>query len=457
MASSKNIVIAGAGLVGSLLGIYLAKSGHKVSIYERRSDMRKEKIIAGRSINLALSDRGINALKQVGIADDILKIAIPMPGRFIHNMDGSTAFQPYGKEGQFINSVSRGELNKKLMDLAEAHGIEIFFNHKCESINWKTNEISFEKRETANEKQETGNTPLSTFNFQLLFGADGAFSACRMQHMLQHDTFNYQQFYIDCGYKELTIPAGENGKFLMEKNALHIWPRKDYMLIALPNFDGSFTCTLFFPLEGEMSFKKLDTEQKIQSFFTKKFADLVPLIPNITEQFLHNPTSSLVTVKCFPWIREDKFALIGDAAHAIVPFFGQGMNCGFEDCSVLNKLIEKYGDDWDLILKEFQQSRKPDADAIADLAVNNFTEMRDKTADPKFLLQKKIEARLHNKYPDKWIPAYSQVTFSPHIRYSDALRNGQKQESIMQQIMKMENIEERWQEEEIEKMILAKV
>ena len=457
MASSKNIVIAGAGLVGSLLGIYLAKSGHKVSIYERRSDMRKEKIIAGRSINLALSDRGINALKQVGIADEILKIAIPMPGRFIHNMDGSTAFQPYGKEGQFINSVSRGELNKKLMDLAEAHGIEIFFNHKCESINWKTNEISFEKRETANEKQETGNTPLSTFNFQLLFGADGAFSACRMQHMLQHDTFNYQQFYIDCGYKELTIPAGENGKFLMEKNALHIWPRKDYMLIALPNFDGSFTCTLFFPLEGEMSFKKLDTEQKIQSFFTKKFADLVPLIPNITEQFLHNPTSSLVTVKCFPWIREDKFALIGDAAHAIVPFFGQGMNCGFEDCSVLNKLIEKYGDDWDLILKEFQQSRKPDADAIADLAVNNFTEMRDKTADPKFLLQKKIEARLHNKYPDKWIPAYSQVTFSPHIRYSDALRNGQKQESIMQQIMKMENIEERWQEEEIEKMILAKV
>ena len=457
MASSKNIVIAGAGLVGSLLGIYLAKRGHKVSIYERRSDMRKEKIIAGRSINLALSDRGINALKQVGIADDILKIAIPMPGRFIHNMDGSTAFQPYGKEGQFINSVSRCELNKKLMDLAEAHGIEIFFNHKCESINWKTNEISFEKRETANEKQETGNTPLSTFNFQLLFGADGAFSACRMQHMLQHDTFNYQQFYIDCGYKELTIPAGENGKFLMEKNALHIWPRKDYMLIALPNFDGSFTCTLFFPLEGEMSFKKLDTEQKIQSFFTKKFADLVPLIPNITEQFLHNPTSSLVTVKCFPWIREDKFALIGDAAHAIVPFFGQGMNCGFEDCSVLNKLIEKYGDDWDLILKEFQQSRKPDADAIADLAVNNFTEMRDKTADPKFLLQKKIEARLHNKYPDKWIPAYSQVTFSPHIRYSDALRNGQKQESIMQQIMKMENIEERWQEEEIEKMILAKV
>lgn len=474
MPSSKNITIAGAGLVGSLLAIYMAKRGHKVSLYERRGDMRKEKVQAGRSINLALSDRGIKALREVGIADDILQIAIPMPGRFIHNADGSTAFQPYGKQGQYINSVSRGELNKKLMDIAESYGIEIFFNHKVESIDWKKNEITFENRKPKIENRNTtesflNSSPeneISDFRFQvsnlttgfdLLFGADGAFSACRMQHMVQHDTFNYQQYYIDCGYKELMIPAGKDGSFLIEKNALHIWPRKDYMLIALPNIDGSFTCTLFFPLEGEMSFSKLDTADKVRDFFIKNFADATALMPDVVEQFMHNPTSSLVTVKCSPWIRNDKFALIGDAAHAIVPFFGQGMNCGFEDCSVLNELMEMYDDDWNKILQEFQQRRKPDADAIADLAINNFTEMRDKTANPKFLLQKKIEAKLHDKYPDKWIPAYSQVTFSPHIRYSEALSNGMRQESIMQEIMQLENIEGRWQDDEIEKMILAKL
>ena len=252
-------------------------------------------------------------------------------------------------------------------------------------------------------------------NADVIFGADGAFSAARLQHQLQHDKFDYQQYYIDCGYKELTIPAGPGNSFPMEKNALHIWPRKDYMLIALPNLDGNFTCTLFFPFEGELSFQQLDTEEKVITFFKKTFPDTLELIPDLTNQFFHNPVSSLVTVKCFPWIREDKFALIGDAAHAIVPFFGQGMNCGFEDCRILDELIDQYGDDWKTILDEYQSIRKPDADAIADLAVNNFIEMRDKTADPKFLLQKKIEARLHEKYPGKWIPAYTQVTFSPHI------------------------------------------
>ncbi|MBL0272315.1 MAG: FAD-dependent monooxygenase [Chitinophagaceae bacterium] len=444
----KEITIVGAGLVGSLLSIYLAKRGHKVRIYERRGDMRRAKVEAGRSINLALSDRGLLALEKIGLADEIRKIAIPMHGRFIHNLDGTTAFQPYGKEGQYINAVSRGELNKKLMDLAGEEGIEIFFHEKCLHINWKENEVGF---------INTKNGDTTDVKSDIIFGADGAFSAARLQYQLNHDRFDYHQFYIDCGYKELTIPAGPDGEFLLEKNALHIWPRKEYMLIALPNPDGSFTCTLFFPFSGEQSFENLTTEEKVTTFFEKTFPDIVPLIPDLNKQFFHNPVSSLVTVKCFPWIREDKFALIGDAAHAIVPFFGQGMNCGFEDCRILDELIGQHGDDWKMILQKYQTLRKPDGDAIADMAINNFTEMRDKTADPKFLLQKKIEARLHEKYPDKWIPAYSQVTFSPHIRYSEALERGQKQESIMQEVMKLVGIETKWDEEELLGSIIDKI
>lgn len=444
----KDITIIGAGLVGSLLSIYLSKRGYKVRIYERRGDMRKEKMSAGRSINLALSDRGLLALEKVGLADEIKKISIPMHGRYIHNLDGSTAFQPYGKEGQYINSVSRGTLNMKLMDLAEQHGVQIFFNEKCTVLDWDKDVLEFENTSGAN---------VPPARADLVFGADGAFSAARLQHQLRHDKFNYQQYYIDCGYKELTIPPAADGNFAMEVNALHIWPRKDYMLIALPNLDKTFTCTLFFPFEGEASFEKLTTKERVKEFFEKTFPDAVKLMPDYINEFFTNPTSSLVTVKCFPWIRDDKFALIGDAAHAIVPFFGQGMNCGFEDCRVLDGLIDKHKEDWQAILREYQSLRKPDADAIADLAINNFTEMRDKTADPKFLLQKKIEAKLHDKYPDKWIPAYSQVTFSPHIRYSEALQRGQKQEAIMQEIMKAPDIEITWDNDELHRRIMERM
>jgi kynurenine 3-monooxygenase len=442
--STKTIIITGAGLVGSLLSIYLRRRGYDVSIYERRGDMRLEAVEAGRSINLALSDRGIKALREVGIAEEVLGIAIPMHGRHLHQPDGSHAFQPYGKEGQYINSVSRRELNCKLMDLAQREGVTIHFHQRCDTIDWHRREVHF-----AN-KEETQTVP-----FDLLFGADGAYSATRLSHMLQHPKFDYQQYYIDCGYKELSIPAGKDASFLLEKNALHIWPRKEYMLIALPNLDGTFTGTLFFPFEGSTSFEKLTDETAVQDFFQTTFPDLVPLVPDLAQQFFRNPTSSLVTVKCFPWIREDHFALIGDAAHAIVPFFGQGMNAGFEDCSVLAELVDEHGDDWTAILNNFQDVRKSDADAIADLAINNFTEMRARTADPKFLLQKKIEAWVHAQHPDKWIPAYSQVTFSPQIRYSEALRNSQRQEAIMQEIMQQPGIEENWQTEEVKEKILA--
>jgi kynurenine 3-monooxygenase len=443
----KQITIAGAGLVGSLLGIYLAKRGYKVSIYERRSDMRKESISAGRSINLALSDRGILALSKVGLDQEIKNISIPMHGRYIHNLDGTTAFQPYGKQGQFINSVSRATLNIKLMDLAEKEGIEIHFNHKCTNINWNTNEIVFE---TESDKKVTK-------NFDLLFGADGAYSATRLQHQIHHSKFDYQQHYIDCGYKELTIPPTAENNFALEVNALHIWPRKDYMLIGLPNLDKTFTCTLFFPFDGATSFSNLITKEKVVDFFEKNFPDAIKLMPNYVDEFFNNPTSSLVTVKCYPWIREDKFALIGDAAHAVVPFFGQGMNCGFEDCRILDELIEANDDNWENILEAYQQNRKPNADAIADLAVENFTEMRAKTADPKFLLQKKIEAKLHQKYPNKWIPAYALVTFSPNISYSNALKQGKFQEEIMKQIMQIDKIDEIWDTKEIEEKIISMI
>lgn len=445
---SKKVTIIGAGLVGSLLSIYLTKRGYRVSIYERRSDMRKTAISAGRSINLALSDRGIRALEEVGIMDDIRQIAIPMHGRYMHQVDGSHSYQAYGKEGQYINSVSRGELNRKLMDLAEKNGVDIHFNHRCDHINWSDYAIRF----TDTEKNKEVNTTQD-----LIFGSDGAFSAARLSHMLQHDRFQYQQYYIDFGYKELTIPPGENGGFRMEKNALHIWPRGNYMLIALPNTDGSFTCTLFFPFEGSPSFQSLDTPDKARDFFNSTFPDASEMMPTLELDFAHNATSSLVTVKCFPWVREDRFALIGDAAHAIVPFFGQGMNCGFEDCAVLNGLIDKFEDNWDRIMPEYQRLRKPDGDAIADLALNNFVEMRDKVADPKFLLQKKIEARFSAKYPDKWIPAYAQVTFSPHIRYSEALRNGNRQERIMQDVMSMPDIEKIWDDEQVEQLMLRHI
>ncbi len=443
---SKKITLVGAGLVGSLLSIYLAKRGYKIELFERRSDMRKAKISAGKSINLALSDRGWKGLEGVGIADEIKKIAIPMYGRSIHHKDGTTAYQPYGKDNQAIYSVSRAEINMRLMDLAEQQSnVKIHFNERCTNIDRKNLEAEFENSET--------NTTTKVKS-DLLFGSDGAFAASRLNMQLSSDRFEYNQHYIDCGYKELIIPPAKNGEFLLEKNALHIWPRGSFMMIALPNMDGNFTCTLFFPFEGEKSFASLKTRDDVQKFFDEEFPDAVPLMPTLLDDYFNNPTSSLVTVKCFPWTFDNKIGLIGDAAHAIVPFYGQGMNCGFEDCVVLDNLIEKHKEDWTKIFPEYELLRKPDGDAIADLAIANFVEMRDKTADAKFLLQKKIEANFSNKYPDKWVPLYSMVTYSPHIRYSTAMREGQKQESIMQKIMSIADIETKWNSEEVEKEIL---
>ncbi|MFY0594117.1 FAD-dependent oxidoreductase [Roseivirga sp.] len=434
--AQQKISILGAGLVGSLLSISLAKRGYNVTIFERRPDMRKAGAIGGRSINLALSHRGLKALENVGLKDKIQESCIPMPGRMIHDVEGNLDFQPYGKEGEFINSVSRGGLNWLLMNEAEANGVQIMFEHKCIDVDFNTATSVF----------DNGNTAEADF----LFGGDGAFSALR-NAMQKTDRFNFSQEYISAGYKELTMPATANGDYAIDPSALHIWPRGEYMLIALPNLDKSFTCTLFFPFEGKTSFESIRTEADVEVFFHEKFKDAVPHLPNLKKEFLENPTSSLITVRCDPWVK-GKTALIGDSAHAIVPFYGQGMNSGFEDCHVFDQLLEKHGKINDDLLKEYQALRIPDGNAIADLALYNFIEMRDKVADEKFVLQKKIEKKLNQLYPEKWIPLYSMVTFSD-LRYSEAIARGNKQQAIMDDVLSRPAIEKDWKNLDFEAII----
>lgn len=441
----KKIIIVGAGLVGSLWAVYMRKAGYKVVIYERRSDIRKAEISAGKSINLALSARGWNSLNAAGIKAEIEKIAIPMSGRIMHSEEGELTYQPYGKKEEAIYSVSRGHLNAIMMDLAEEKGNStIHYNHQCLSADLKNGKITLRNLVTDEIFEDQAD---------VVFAADGAYSAIRYNSMQKVDRFNFSQFYVEDGYKELLLPAGKDGSYQIEKNALHIWPRGRFMLIALPNEDGSFTCTLFMPYENhEHAFNDLNTDEKVDDFFQKVFPDFYDMMPNLIENWHQNPLSSMSITRCFPWTM-GKFALLGDSAHATVPFYGQGMNAGFEDCFVMWKLYNKYGN-WKETFQEFQKIRKPDGDALQDLSLDNYYVMRDHVADKKFLLQKKIEAKLHENYPDKWIPLYSQVSFST-IRYSEAYKNGKKQEKIMKEIMKISNIEEIWMSDEIENKILS--
>lgn len=420
---SRNVTILGAGLVGSLLSIILKKRGHDVTVYERRPDMRTASGYAGRSINLAMSTRGWRGLELAGLRSELEAIAIPMYGRQLHMPDGSEAFQPYSKNNEAIYSVSRGELNKKLMTLAEQCGVQIEFEHRCAGIDVPNNKITCTLHDGSQKSIQA----------DLLFGADGAFSALRTSYS-HMDRVNCSQNYLEYGYKELTIPADENGNMRMEKNALHIWPRGNYMMIALPNTDNTFTCTLFMPFEGEISFAKLQTKEDVTKFFNEKFSDAPAMMPTLLEDFFTNPTSSLITTHIFPWHYKDKSALIGDAAHAIVPFYGQGMNAGFEDCSVLSGLMDKHGEDWATILAEYEAKRKPNGDAVAQLALQNFVEMRDKVGDMAFLERKKIEKELGKRYPEQFVSVYEMVSFS-HTPYDTAVRCIQAQDSLLHTIM----------------------
>jgi len=437
---NQNIAIVGAGLVGSLLSIYLAKRGFKVSVFERRPDMRKQVVDGGRSINLALSNRGIRALEEVGLADELKKFAIPMHGRMMHDRRNNLSFLPYGKEGQFINSISRSDLNIVLMNKAESLGVNFYFEQKITSVDFEKTALTIQHPES-NIQNPT---------FDSIIGADGAFSAIR-NAMQTTERFNYSQEFIEHGYKELHIPADANGNFQFEKNALHIWPRESFMLIALPNPDGSFTGTLFFPFEGNLSFASLKNKDVVERFLSETFPDAFALMKNPVEDFMNSSASSLVSIKCFPWAK-NKTLLIGDAAHAIVPFYGQGMNTGFEDCRILNQLLDQTSD-WQELFNQFQKLRKPNTDAIAKLSLDNFIEMRDLVADNMFLLRKRIEAKLHQLFPEQWIPLYTMVTFKENMNYADAYAIGQKQNKIMDEVMQKNNIETTWEQLDFENIV----
>lgn len=445
MQTPKKIAIVGSGLVGTLLAIYLKKLGHIVHVFDRSPDIRTVEF-SGRSINLVMSNRGWKAMKDVGLEKEIQKIGIPVDKRGIHLKDGTFTTQYYGKEGEAIFSLSRGVLNRRMIDLAEEAGAEFFFNRKIWDVSLATATLY---------EGETEQGAWTELKYDMVFGADGAFS--RIRHRMQRQSmFDYSQEFMKLGYKELHIPANPDGTHKIDKNSLHIWPRGNFMLMALSNLDGSFTCTLFMPFEGENSFEQLKDEPTLVDFFANYFPDTKEVIPDLVRDFFKNPTSYLAIMKCFPWTYEDKVALIGDSAHAIVPFYGHGMNAGFEDITILNEMISKYGDDWKTIFSEYQKSRKPNADAIAELSRRNFVEMSSKTADEKFLLQKKIEKWFSDKHPEKWMPLYSRVTFSLQP-YSEALAIGDFQNKIMEGILKIDNIEEKWNSEEVEKIILEKL
>lgn len=415
------ITLIGAGLNGPLLAILLRQSGFEVEIFERRPDMRRERIEAGRSINLALSTRGIHALKQAGLWERMRRIIVPMKGRMMHSVTGETTFQPYGKnETEVINSISRAELNIALMNAAEEQGVVIRFNQRCIGYSLKSGTIQLRNTETRQETEAP---------FGVLIGCDGSASAIRAE-MLKLNRFDYSQQYLGHGYKELTIPAGPNGGHLLEPNALHIWPRGNLMLIALPNIDGTFACILFLPFEGADSFAALGENQNVLDFFETQFADAKRLMPQLAQNYSANPIGSMVTVRCAPWHVDGRILLLGDASHAIVPFFGQGLNCGFEDCTVLMELIDRHDADWRGLFAMFEGARKVNTDAIADMAVENFVEMRDRVGDSHFLFRKKVELALEERYPQLFVPKYAMVTFH-RIPYSVALARGKVQNKIL--------------------------
>ncbi len=411
------ISIVGAGLVGSLLAVILKQKGFSVDLFEKRKDPRKSEAAEGRSINLALSHRGIRPLQLAKVYEKTEPSLIPMKGRMMHDETGNLTFQPYGKKGQFINSVSRAQLNELLVESAEEAGVNVHFDHKCEDVDFSNTSLIFE----GNKEIKSG----------VIIGTDGAFSAIRKK-MQFTDRFNFSQHYVEHGYKELSIEP-KNNEFQLEPNYLHIWPRGNFMLIALPNSDKTFTCTLFFPFEGDLSFSALNTKEKVNAFFEMYFKDVMELIPDLTDQFFSNPTSSLVTTKCEPWYRNQTI-LLGDAAHAIVPFYGQGMNSGFEDVRLFVEMGEQLKWQWNDILPRYAKMRKKDADAISELALHNFIEMRDHVGDPSFLKRKEIEAVIQENYPKDWTPLYSMVTFSD-IPYSEALRLGKIQKTLMDEAL----------------------
>lgn len=440
----KKIIVAGAGLVGSLWATLLGEKGFKVTVLERRPDMRKVNISAGRSINLALSNRGWRALDKAKVSDEVWPIIIPMYRRTMHDLEGNLTYQPYGTNNEAIYSVSRGLLNKILLNHADADDdLTFLFNTKITDVDFKNKKVSIRNEENQDE---------SELEYDYLFGCDGAYSAVR-DRMVKQEMFSYSQTYIDHGYKEFNMQPDENGKHKMDIETLHIWPRGEFMMIALPNPDATFTCTLFYPWEGPESFANIKTDADIDRLFKTHFPDLIPLMPDYIQQYHENPSSTLMYVKCGPWNHKNNVLLLGDAAHAIVPFYGQGMNAGFEDCRILFDLLEANNWDFDTIIPTFAKEHQKHGQAIADLAMRNFVEMRDLTADEDFLLRKKIEKKVHLHSPTKWVPLYSNVAFT-EVPYHTAWTEGLRQDKVMEKIMALPNIHEIWDSNEVLDLVL---
>lgn len=415
----RDVTLVGGGLAGSLLALMLARRGVRVTVFERRADQRAEQVEEGRSINLALSARGIHALSQVGLDAEVLSRAIPMRGRLIHPVSGSTSLIPYGRTAdEVIHSVGRRGLNAQLLDaLAREPNARVHFQHRVTGYDLRARALAV--RDEATGREFTAPAPV-------VIGTDGAASAVRLA-LMQHTRMNYAQDFLEHGYKELTIPPDENGDFRIEPNALHIWPRGGFMMIALPNLDRSFTCTLFLRHE---TFAQLGTREAARGFVATHFPDALALLPNLEDEFAQNPTGNLATVRCGPWHLGGQALLLGDAAHAIVPFFGQGMNCSFEDCEVLAQLFDAHAGDWAEVFPRFFAARKPNTDAIAQLALDNFVEMRDTSADPHFALKRQLEHKLEEQFPGRFLSKYAMVSFH-RVPYAEALARGRVQDRVL--------------------------
>jgi len=437
--AQRTFTVVGGGPVGALLAISLARHGYKVGLYEGRPDSRQTSIYQGKSINIALSDRGWVSLEKIGISADAKNQAIPMYHRAIHGVDGDLSSLPYGKEGDAIWSVSRGGINEQLLDIADDDpNITTHFEHRLIDIDFESAATTF--------KLEDGKELRVKSDFA--FGADGAHSKVRrLAHNLPR--FSYSQTYMPQCYIELNIPANPDGSHALEKNALHIWPRKDFMLIALPNPDGTFTCTLFLNYAGDPSFESLQEKSAVRAFFESNFQDAMKYLERPVDVFMERTAAPLFLVHVFPWSFNCRVGLIGDAAHAIVPFYGQGMNCGFEDCAELDRLVDVHDHDWDRIFPAYENARKPNGDAIAELSKRNFVEMSDLSGDRLFQLRKVIEAKFSQRYPELWTPLYSMVTFSPDVPYAEALRVGDEQNRVMEKIMALPDIEDDWDKQHV--------
>jgi kynurenine 3-monooxygenase len=426
--TNQHILIIGAGLCGSLLALLMAQRGYQVKLIEKRPDLRTELQDAGRSINLALSDRGLRGLRLAGVEEAAKKLCIPMLGRMIHDKEGNTFLSKYsGRNDEYINSISRPGLNMLLLDEAEKMpNVEIIFNKGCTSVDLEQASATF---------QDYTTKEVVTYTGDIILGTDGAGSVVR-KNMFNHKKFlfSFSQEWLTHGYKEITIPAAEGGRYRTEKGALHIWPRGEDMLIALPNLDGSFTVTLFLPYSNsEYCFDNLTTPEMITEYFSKEYPDAIALMPNLVSEFFDNPTGPLGTIKCSPWNCYGKTLLLGDAAHAIVPFYGQGMNASFEDVVVFDEILNEFEatKDWQKIFYEYENARKIDTDAIADLAVDNFHEMKEHTASPLFQQKRKLETAFEAEFPQEYYSKYSLVTFNEDISYSEALKKGRAQDKAI--------------------------